>query len=572
MTAMENLRQKLAMAVKSIQWSYAIFWSISSTEPGVLTWCDGYYNGDIKTRKTIQAEEMNDDYDDNEDDDEVGLQRTEQLRQLYESLSAAAETHQHEPQARKPSAALSPEDLSDAEWYFLVCMTYEFSDGQGLPGRTLAENTSCWLSNAHFADSKVFSRSLLAKSASIQTVVCFPYLEGIVEFGITEKVLEEQNIIKQIKGFIFGAPPQKVLEIPLESCSGMLDRDLTDNNLDGFHEYDQNLVTKSRNSPKSNLNHSLMVEDVNIGGFQSQEQRWQLVDEEEEGEVSFYHNNSMGSSDCISQNLVSDPSDLWSDDDSRYQGVLSKIFKNTQRLILGPHFRNCDFKESAFISWKNYDGIEWKGSCSQMLLKKVLYEVPKMHRNRLVRPCDENGILDQLQKLEADDANNINHRFSVLSSLVPSRGKVDKVSLLDDTIDYLKMLERRVEALQSNKHVGDKENKKSQDLQERTSDNYAIKRKASCDLEDLQEECLSDCITVSVIEKDVAIEIQCRWRDNMMVQVFDAISSLNLESHSVHSSIADGILTLSIESKLKSCTTLTAKMIRQALQRVIGRH
>lgn len=328
----------------------------------------------------------------------------------------------------------------------------------------------------------------------------------------------------------------------------MLDRDLTDNNLDNLLEYDQNLVTKSRNSPKSDLNHSFVVED------------------EEEGSVSFYHNNSTGSSDCISQNPVSD---LWSDDDNRYQCVLSKIFNNTQRLILGPHFGNCDFKESAFISWKSYDGIEWKGSCSQMILKKVLYEVPKMHENRLVRPCDENGVLNRLQKLEADDAKNINHRFSVLSSLVPSRGKVDKMSLLDDTIDYLKTLKRRVEALQSNKLVEDKENKISQDVRERTTDNYAIKRKASCDPEDLQEECLSDCITVSAIEKDVTIEIRCRWRENMMVQIFDAMSSLNLESHSVHSSTVDGILTLSIESKLKNCT---AKMIRQALQRVIGRH
>nr|GFC85878.1 transcription factor EGL1 isoform X2 [Tanacetum cinerariifolium] len=134
--------------------------------------------------KTIQAEGMNED----DDDGQVGLQRTEQLRQLYESLSAAAETHHYESlQARRPSAALSPEDLTDTEWYFLVCMTFEFNYGQGLPGRTLAKNTTIWLSDAHFADSKVFIRSLLAKSASIQTVVCFPYLEGIVEFGVTEK-------------------------------------------------------------------------------------------------------------------------------------------------------------------------------------------------------------------------------------------------------------------------------------------------------------------------------------------------------------------------------------------------
>ncbi|KAI3710825.1 hypothetical protein L2E82_40619 [Cichorium intybus] len=521
---MENLRQKLATAVKSIQWSYAIFWSISTTEPGVLTWCDGYYNGDIKTRKTVQAEEMMD------DDEQVGFQRTEQLRQLYELLSAAGE-----PQTRRPSAALSPEDLTDTEWYFLVCMTFEFTNGQGLPGRTMANSTVSWLCNAHFADSKVFSRSLLAKSASIQTVVCFPYLEGVLEFGITEKVLEDQNIIKQIKVFIGDPPPQKLLEIPLESCSGMLDHDT-------ILEYDQNLVTNTHNSPKNSLSHC----------FQSQEQSWQFVDDDEEEEISAYQNNSTSSSDCISQNLVNGPTDLWTEDDSRYQSVLSKIFKNNQRSIFGPHFRNCDFKGSAFVSWKNYSGTDWKPSSSQMLLKKALYQVPKMHEDE-------------------DDAKILNHRFSVLSSLVPSRGKVDKVSLLDDTIDYLKTLERRVKVLESNDHIEDRKNKKSDDVQERTCDNYANKRKASCDLEELQDECSSDCITVSAIEKDVTIEIRCRWRENMMVQVFYAMSSLNLESYSVHSSAVDGILTLTIESKLKSCTASTAKMIRQALQRVINR-
>nr|BAJ17663.1 transcription factor GbMYC1 [Gynura bicolor] len=516
MAAMESLRQKLAMVVKSIQWSYAIFWSHSSTEPGVLTWCDGYYNGDIKTRKIIQVEDMEDD-----DDDEMGLQRTEQLRQLHESLASASECK--EPQVRRPSTALSPEDLTDTEWYFLVCMTFEFGIGQGLPGRTLAKNTTSWLCNAHLADSKVFNRSLLANSASIQTVVCFPYLEGILEFGITEKVFEEPNIIKQIKAL-------KIFENPLESCSVMLDHDIIDDNL---LEYDQN-----------------------------QEQSFQFVDDEEEGEVSFYHNNSNGLSDCISQNLVSGPCDPMSDDDSRYQCVLSKIFKNTQRLIMGPHLRNCDFKESAFVTWKNYHGM--KGSSSQMLLKSVLYEVPKMHQNRLFRSLNENGVSDRTQKFETDDMKIINHRFSVLSSLVPSRGKVDRVSLLDDTINYLKTLEKKVESLQSNK--------KSHYIQERTLDNYANKRKASWDLEELQEESASDCITVSAIEKDVTVGIRCKWRDNMTLRVFETMSSLNLESYSVHSSTVDGILSLTIESKLKSCSASTAKMIRQALQRVIGRH
>ncbi|QHO07388.1 Transcription factor [Arachis hypogaea] len=77
---LENFKEQLALSVRSIQWSYAIFWSTSSTQPGVLSWGEGYYNGDIKTRKTSQGVELN--------SDQIGLQRSEQLRELYKSLKA----------------------------------------------------------------------------------------------------------------------------------------------------------------------------------------------------------------------------------------------------------------------------------------------------------------------------------------------------------------------------------------------------------------------------------------------------------------------------------------------------
>lgn len=32
----ENLKKQLALAVRSIQWSYAIFWSISARQPGYI--------------------------------------------------------------------------------------------------------------------------------------------------------------------------------------------------------------------------------------------------------------------------------------------------------------------------------------------------------------------------------------------------------------------------------------------------------------------------------------------------------------------------------------------------------
>ncbi|PKI39988.1 hypothetical protein CRG98_039651 [Punica granatum] len=166
----ENMRKQLAVAVRSIQWSYAIFWSLSTTRQGVLQWGDGFYNGDIKTRKTVQEGELI--------SDKFGLQRSEQLRQLYIALQEGESENQ---QSKRPSASLSPEDLTDEEWYYLVCMSFVFNPGEGLAGRALANGNTIWLCNAQHADSKVFPRSLLAK-----TVVCFPYLGGVIELGVTE--------------------------------------------------------------------------------------------------------------------------------------------------------------------------------------------------------------------------------------------------------------------------------------------------------------------------------------------------------------------------------------------------
>ncbi|KAL5572850.1 hypothetical protein UlMin_022447 [Ulmus minor] len=183
----QNLRKQLAVAVRSIHWSYAIFWSLSTTQQGVLEWREGYYNGDIKSRKTLQEMELK--------ADQIGLHRSEQLRELYKSL-LECETEQ---QAKKSSASLSLEDLTDAEWYYLVCMSFLFSSGQGLPGQALERGETIWLCNAQDADGKVFSRSLLAKGASIQTVVCFPHLGGIIEIGVTELVPEDSSLLQHIK-------------------------------------------------------------------------------------------------------------------------------------------------------------------------------------------------------------------------------------------------------------------------------------------------------------------------------------------------------------------------------------
>ncbi|KAK9265379.1 hypothetical protein L1049_003529 [Liquidambar formosana] len=626
----ENLRKQLAVAVRSIQWSYAIFWSVSTRQPGVLQWGDGYYNGDIKTRKTVQSVELN--------ADQMGLQRSEQLRELYESLAAG----ESNPQAKRPSAALSPEDLTDTEWYYLVCMSFVFNIGQGLPGRTLANGQPIWLCNAQIADSKVFSRSLLAKSASIQTVICFPFLGGVVELGVTELVLEDPSLIQHIKTSFLEIPYSIVSKKSCSSVGNKInDRDGTCAELDNaILETKLNLVVECEElnmiSPNTSSNgfvpnqpaeDSYMVEGIYAGA--SQVQSWQFRDDE----FSNCVHNSMNSSDCISQTfvdaekVVSAPNgekgnnhcvlDLrqcnhtkmnslnLQNDDLHYQSVLSALLKSSDQLILGRHFRNCN-KESSFVSWKKgglVGTIKPRSGTSQNLLKKVLFEVAQMHGDCLLVPQEDKDRNNGIWRPEVDGINwnqglserrqrgNLSERFLVLGSLVPSKSKVDKVSILDDTIEYLKELQKRVEELESCRESTELEattRRKPGDTVERTSDNYGdnnfghrkkplINKRKACEIDETESEIncglvkdsSGDNVTVSMIEEDVVIEMRCPWRECLLLEIMDAVSNLHLDSHSVQSSTNDGILFVTIKSKFKGSMAASAGIIRRALQRVV---
>ncbi|RDX57773.1 Transcription factor GLABRA 3, partial [Mucuna pruriens] len=618
----DNMKKQLALAVRSINWCYAIFWTDSTTQPGVLSWGEGYYNGDIKTRKTSQGVELN--------SDQIGLQRSEQLRELFKSLKTAEII----PQTKRPSAALSPEDLTDAEWYYLVCMSFTFNIGQGLPGKTLAKGQPIWLNNAHSADCRVFTRFLLAK-----TVVCFPFMEGVIELGITEHVSEDLSLIEGIKTSFLNS-----LHVNVPNKSGATLKSRNQEDL-AYVEFDHNAYnvesvpevgydianTTSPNScsnafqANQPLEETLMVERITSGT--SQVQSWQVMDDE----LSNCIHNSMNSSDCISQtfaspdniasapkcNNTSDPCarDLQKcnnpkmtlvdpkNDGWHYQRVLSSLLKGSDQLLMGMHFQKFH-QESSFVSWRKGGPMDYqwpRGGNSQKLLKKVLFEVPQMHSDGLHESQEENDYKEGM-RLEADEIGmnhvmserrrraKLNERFLTLRSMVPSISKDDKVSILDDAIEYLKKLERRIKELEAHRGVTDIESgtrRSLQDMVERTSDHYysknnngkkpVVKKRKACSVEgreinsDALKGSYANDVTVSTSDNEIVIQIKCPSRAGRMLEIMEAVNSFNIDFNSVHSTEADGNLHLTIKSVLTGPSVATAKRIKQALQKVASK-
>ncbi|KAH7522603.1 hypothetical protein FEM48_Zijuj07G0156100 [Ziziphus jujuba var. spinosa] len=625
----ENLRKQLAVAVRSIQWSYAIFWSLSKTRQGVLEWYDGYYNGDIKTRKTVQAMELK--------ADKIGLQRSVQLRELYKSLLE----DQTDQQAKRHSAALSPDDLSDAEWYYLVCMSFVFEPGQGLPGRALANGQTIWLSNAQYADSKVFSRSLLAK-----TVVCFPHLGGVIEIGVTDLVSEDLNLLQRIKASLldFSKPVCSDISSPAphradddsDPICAKVDQEIPDTlALENLcspsedvkfdqHGHPEEFSIDSPDECSNGCEHNHQTEDSYMlegtnGGGASQVQSWHFMDDD------FYTGvqDSMNSSDCISEAFVnqdkafSSPKhenleqmhlkelqnsnhtrlnslDLGTDEDLHYKRTLATILGGPSQLIENPCFRSCDFGFS-FTKWKRGGQVNnYRPRIQQSMLKKILFSVPFMYGRCSLKEQKQGVGKAWPSKVQNDCNGHVkydklkeNERFLLLRTMVPSITEIDKASILNDTIKYLKELEARVEELESymgSVNYESRARKKYLDIVEQTSDNYKngkttwITKRKACDIDEtdpdlsrvIHKEGPPD-IKVSLKDQEVLIEMRCPYREYILLDIMDAINNLHLDAHSVRSNNHDGVLTLTLKSKFRGAALAPVAMIKQELWKIAGK-
>ncbi|WOL00190.1 hypothetical protein Cni_G08903 [Canna indica] len=655
------LRKQIAATVRTIQWSYAFFWSISTEKPGVLAWTDGYYNGQIKTRKTTQPMEVK--------ADEMGIQRSNQLRELYESL-----TSDNSQQTKRPSTSLSPEDLTDTEWYYLVCMSFTFTLGRGLPGKALASNRHIWLNNVPFADIKVFTRSLLAK-----TVLCIPLMGGVLELGTIERVMEDPSLVMRITSFFWEIPN------PLYSEQSISSPQMAENNEDMLctisNDLDNSVVFEEQNLNNLNTDcqtpaesgpitfpftqpyvpreqresdeerveelHTGINEELDVGSPEdssnecranqhlgellgidglnsmSQLQNTQFIDDQFSDAI----HGSLNSNEYVLKSFVNaeravssaeerignqmldslqevNHSKLISLDidveDSHYAKTVSTILQSSKQV----KSVSCSSKvscKSSFVGWRGgFNNPKPLSSMSQFMLKKILMDKPWLQnghptkhkgQNRLHEkvwnPHRESGASHVLSERRRREK--LKEKFLVLRSLIPSISKVDKASILSDTIEYLKDLQRRVQELETCRQlveVDARDRRKHPDLAERISDNYgnkemvnsrkplANKRKA-CTINSEHHWVLSRDgsidVNVTMKEKEVLVEMHCPWRECLLLEILESVTDLHLDPLSVQSSITDGILALTIKSKFRSTTVASPGMIKRSLERVINK-
>jgi hypothetical protein len=57
-------------------------------------------------------------------------------------------------------------------------------------------------------------------------------------------------------------------------------------------------------------------------------------------------------------------------------------------------------------------------------------------------------------------------------------------------------------------------------------------------------------VSIAVADKEVLLDVQCRWKERLMARVFDAVKSLHLNIVSVQSSTLDGLMGLKVRAQV----------------------
>nr|AAT42155.1 b1-1 [Sorghum bicolor] len=504
------------------------------------------------------------------------MQRSEQLRELYEALLSGECDRRAAP--ARPVGSLSPEDLGDTEWYYVICMTYAFRPGQGLPGRSFASNEHVWLCNAQLAASKAFPRALLAKS-----IICIPLMGGVLELGTTDTVLEDPDLVSRATAAFWEPQCPTYLEEQEPSPSS---------NTPSANETSEAAADADDIVVFEDLDHNAMEMETITAVVEGHGQ--ELREAESLSNASLEHiTKEIDEFYSLCEEMDVQPlEDGWIMDGSNFEVPSSPQPTPPGNLADGS-------RATSFMAWTRSSQ-----SCSDEAVAAVpVIEEPQKLLKKVVAgggawancggggvgtsttgAAQESGVKNHVMS-ERKRREKLNEMFLILKSLVPSIHKVDKASILAETIAYLKELQRRVQELESSRELTSRPSETTRPITRQHGNKESVRKKLCAGSKRKSPEFGGDAekehdpwvlpkdgtsnVTVAVSDRDVLLEVQCRWEELLMTRVFDAIKGLHLDVLSVQASAPDGFMGLKIRAQVPRAGRDSLLMSTKALKRLM---
>nr|AJC01627.1 MYC2-like protein 2a [Hevea brasiliensis] len=613
----ETLQQRLQVLIEGAResWTYAIFWQSSDDYSGasVLGWGDGYYKGEedkgkgkSKTPSSSVADQEH---------------RKKVLRELNSLISG--------PTAVTDDAV--DEEVTDTEWFFLISMTQSFVNGSGLPGQAYFNGNPVWVAGPDRLSTSPCERARQGQVFGLQTLVCIPSANGVVELGSTEVIYQSSDLMNKVR-VLFNFSNLEVGSWPIGTNPDQGENDpsslwISDPSQSGIEMKDGNSTVPSsggttngnNNNSNNNNNHhgskgiqfgnpnSSSVTEHPSGihmqnhhqGHQQQQQTTQtqsfFTRELNFGEYSAFDGSSArnGNSNLLKPesgeilNFGESKRSSCSANGNFFSGHSQVAVEENNKKKRSPTSRGSN--EEGMLSFTSgvvlpssgvvkssggtgdSDQSDLEASVVRQTDSSKVVEPEKRPRKRGRKPA--NGREEPLNHVEAERQRRekLNQRFYSLRAVVPNVSKMDKASLLGDAISYIKELKSKLQASES---VKEELEKQVESLKKEFANNDSCLGPPPRDQElktsnTHGSKAIEIDIDVKIIGWDAMIRIQCSKKNHPAARLMAALKELDLDVNHASVSVVNDLMIQQATVKMGS-RYYTQEQLRIALSTKVG--
>ncbi|XP_031248750.1 transcription factor MYC2-like [Pistacia vera] len=571
----ETLQQRLQQLIEGAResWTYAIFWQSSCDYSGasLLGWGDGYYKGEgdkgkakLKTSSAVEQEH-----------------RKKVLRELNSLISGSM----------APTDDSVDEEVTDTEWFFLVSMTQSFFvNGGGLPGQAFFSSSPIWVCGPERLMNSGCERARQGQVFGLQTMVCIPLANGVVEVGSTEVIVQNSDLMNKVR-FLFNfngmdigswpssmqnpdqgeSDPSSWINDPTStvfdikdsagggapavgsgSGSGSVSASVANNN----PQISKGIQFENPSSTSLTENPS----GVSLQQQQIQQSQSFFSKEFNFSEYAYDHRNgnshllkpesgeilNFAESKRSGSNLFSSNSHLVAEESNKKKRSPTSRGSNDEGML--SFTSGVILPSSGVVKSSGGGGDSDHSDLEASVVKEVdssrIVEPEKKPRKRGRKPA--NGREEPLNHVEAERQRRekLNQRFYALRAVVPNVSKMDKASLLGDAISYINELKSKLVNAESDKEDlqtqlesmkqefgGGKESRPGPT----TSDQDLKMSSHASKLIDMD-------IEVKVIGWDAMIRIQSSKKNHPAAKLMAALKELDLEVHHASMSVVNELM------------------------------
>ncbi|KAJ8568249.1 hypothetical protein K7X08_020971 [Anisodus acutangulus] len=588
----ETLQQRLQALIDGARetWTYAIFWQSSAVDfssPSVLGWGDGYYKGEEdKGKRKLPVSSL------------AYIAEQEHRKKVLQELNSLISGTQ------TGTDETVDEEVTDTEWFFLISMTQSFVNGSGLPGQAMYSSSPIWVAGAEKLAASYCERVRQAQGFGLQTMVCIPSANGVVELGSTELIIQSSDLMNKVRVLFnfnndLGSGSWAVQ--PESDPSALW---LTDPSSSAMEVRESLNTVKTNSVPSSNSNKKIAFGNENNHSSYNQQQQQQtqgfftrelnfskfgfdgssnnrngngnssLSCKPESGEILNFGDSTKKSACRANGNLFSGQSQFGAVEENNKNKKRSTTSRGSNEegmlsFVSGTISPSSGMK-SGGGGREDSDHSNLEASVVKEADSSKVVEPEKRPRKRGRKLA--NGREKPLNHVEAERQRRekLNQRFYALRAVVPNVSKMDKASLLGDAISYINELKSKLQNTEL-----DREDLKSQ-VEELASKDSRRPGGPPPPNQDLKMSSYTGSkivdldIDVKIIGWDAMIRIQCNKKNHPAARLMAALMELDLDVHHASVSVVNELMIQQATVKMLGSRRFTEEQLRIALTSIIA--